>query len=446
MKTLGKIRKRGLLIFMLTMSQLACLLACVFWFTNWLDGVLQVDKRSELLAKTYVATSQLAETIDQQVVANGGTPPPIEGVCELIEKTPLPEGAYVNLIDAQGTELCNSDRAPARPVPPWIREQLGASPDLNSARFWSPSPNGEQLLAAHPVAHCGGWLAVRLSTRELNAAAANAVGRVRLTGLVITLVLVLLSSLALMAICQRYDIAVEEANAQLQDEVERRSSSLVRTRDAIIFGLARLAESRDEDTGEHLDRIQIYTELLTRELAPKYSQFNDETIRMLGLTSSLHDIGKVGIPDDVLLKPGRLTPAERAIIERHALTGGDCLFAIKQRLGDDDFLEMACEVAYGHHERWDGSGYPFGLAGVEIPISARIVALADVYDALTSKRVYKPALSHESARTVILANAGKQFDPDVVAAFLAQEHEFRRVSAAIADEVQISPRLRVVAG
>ncbi len=442
-----KLRKRGLLIFALTASQLVCLLACVFWFTNWLDAALQTDKRSELLARTYVLTSNLAAQIDEAGPTEAGDPPlDIASLCEMLRTAPIPKGASFSLLDAQGCELCDSNA-----VAPWPLTAGFVAPPSDSrtpfaARGWVASADGQQMLAVHPLRRLGGTLVVRLATRELNASAEAALARVRLTGFVIALVLVLLSSLALMAICRRYDCAVEEANARLEHEIERRSQALVQTRDAIIFGLARLAESRDEDTGEHLDRIRAYTELLARQLAPLYPHFDEEHIRLLGLTSSLHDIGKVGVPDDVLLKPGRLNPAERAIIERHVLTGGDCLFAIKQRMDDDNFLEMACEVAYGHHERWDGTGYPFGLAGVEIPITARIVALADVYDALTSKRTYKPALSHENARTVILANSGKQFDPDVVAAFLAQEQEFRRISAPISDELQVSPRLQIMAG
>lgn len=142
------------------------------------------------------------------------------------------------------------------------------------------------------------------------------------------------------------------------------------------------------------------------------------------------DIGKVGIPDAILLKPGPLTPQERQIMQRHAQIGGDCLDAIAQRLGEDDSLDMARTIAYAHHERWDGAGYPRGLREEAIPLSARLVALADVYDALTTERVYKKAMSHLEAKATIVAGSGSQFDPDVVAAFLAREAEFQQIAEA----------------
>src|SRR5262249_9773297 len=135
--------------------------------------------------------------------------------------------------------------------------------------------------------------------------------------------------------------------------------------------------------------------------------------------------GKVGIPDSILLSPKKLTPEQRAIIQKHPLIGGDTLLAIRKVWGDDPFLVTACEIAFAHHEKWDGSGYPFGLAGENIPLAARIVALADVYDALTTKRVYKDAMSHEQARAVILAGEGSHFDPKVVEAFRRSDADFR---------------------
>ncbi|MBI5863455.1 MAG: HD domain-containing protein, partial [Planctomycetes bacterium] len=174
-------------------------------------------------------------------------------------------------------------------------------------------------------------------------------------------------------------------------------------------------------------RVQCYVEILAGELAQSRPDLEVPDVPLLGIASSLHDIGKVGIPDAILLKPGRLTPAERELMESHTLIGGDCLTALRSRMPDDAFLDLACEVAFAHHERWDGKGYPFGLRGEQIPLSARIVTLADVYDALTTKRVYKPAMPHEKAVELISNSAGTQFDPDVVAAFLEREAEFRAV-------------------
>ncbi len=235
-------------------------------------------------------------------------------------------------------------------------------------------------------------------------------------------------------VVRRYESRLIMENEKLEALVRRRSAALLKTRDAVIFGLARLAESRDDQTGHHLERIRQYVRVLACELSRKYPELTPEYIRLLELTSALHDVGKVGVPDAVLLKPGPLDADELEIMRKHPLIGGDCLLAVKQRLGDDDFLETACEIAFAHHEHWDGSGYPFGLAGEDIPLSARIVALADVYDALTTRRVYKEAMSHEQAREIIVAASGRQFDPDVVAAFLAREDDFRRIAQRFSEQ------------
>ena len=201
----------------------------------------------------------------------------------------------------------------------------------------------------------------------------------------------------------------------------------MRSRDAVIFGLAKLAESRDDDTGLHLERMCAFTEILAQEVRKQEPGLDEQWVRTLGSTAALHDIGKVGIPDAVLLKPGPLTEQERQIMKRHPCIGGDALLAIKQRWGETPFLTTATEIALCHHEKWDGSGYPYGLAASGIPLAARVVALADVYDALTSKRVYKPARPHADGVKVIAQASGSHFDPQVVACFLNVEAEFLSV-------------------
>ena len=199
------------------------------------------------------------------------------------------------------------------------------------------------------------------------------------------------------------------------------------TRDITIFSLAKLAESRDPETGAHLERVRSYCKVLALRLQ-QTAQFTDEIdneyIRLIYETSPLHDIGKVAIPDCILLKPGRLTDREFALMKTHTLRGAETLQAAIDQFPSVRFLEMAREIAMSHHERWDGSGYPEGLVGDAIPLSARILALADVYDALTSKRVYKDAYGHDIARAMIVQDSGSHFDPDVVEAFLAEEQEF----------------------
>jgi putative two-component system response regulator len=199
------------------------------------------------------------------------------------------------------------------------------------------------------------------------------------------------------------------------------------TRDVAIFALAKLAESRDPETGAHLERVMNYCRVLAQAL-PSIGHFADqidpEYIRILYSTSPLHDIGKVGIPDSVLLKPGRLSDREFEIMKTHTTIGAETLDAALRRFPKTRFLRMARDIAVAHHERWDGTGYPNKVAGDDIPLCARIVALADVYDALTSKRVYKDAFGHDIAKGIILKDSGTHFDARVVEAFLAAEDQF----------------------
>jgi putative two-component system response regulator len=216
------------------------------------------------------------------------------------------------------------------------------------------------------------------------------------------------------------------------------------SRDLMIFAMAKLAESRDKDTGAHLERMREYSRILADELStwPKYCEHIDgDYVQLIYLTSPLHDIGKVGIPDAVLLKPGSLTPEEFDIMKQHAVLGGETLSAVAQARPDAQFLTMAQEIAMTHHERWDGTGYPNHIKGEKIPLCGRIVALADVYDALRSKRVYKPAYSHQTARSLILEGRGTQFDPDIIEAFLNRENEFMAIADQLHDDPNTSMRL-----
>jgi len=188
----------------------------------------------------------------------------------------------------------------------------------------------------------------------------------------------------------------------------------------VIFSLAKLAESRDPDTGAHLERIRHYSKALAETLLDgpdALPELNSRYVNNLYLTSPLHDIGKVGIPDHILLKPGKLTSDEFDVIKNHTLIGYDTLNEALQKSPKAEYLRLSAEIALSHHEKYDGSGYPFGLKGDAIPLSARIVALADVYDALTSKRVYKDAISHSEAYETIQSEKGSHFDPRIINAF-----------------------------
>ena len=225
-----------------------------------------------------------------------------------------------------------------------------------------------------------------------------------------------------------------------QDNLERlvkeRTKRLALTQAVTIESLATLAEYRDPETGGHIKRTQNYVKALALHLKghPRFRDvLSDENIELLYLSAPLHDMGKVGVPDNILLKAGKLTDEEFEEMKKHTTYGHDALRITEQKLGGDTFLSHAREIAYSHQEKWDGSGYPRGLKGDEIPISGRLMALADVYDALISKRVYKPPFSHEDAVKIIQEGKSRHFDPDVVDAFVALENTFRNIALTYAD-------------
>ncbi|MBT3065683.1 two-component system response regulator [Rhodoferax sp. U11-2br] len=240
---------------------------------------------------------------------------------------------------------------------------------------------------------------------------------------------------------------LRDKSAYLEQEVARRTAEVMAIQDVTILALASLAETRDTDTGNHIRRTQYYVQALALQLRqhPRFERYLSEAnITMLFKSAPLHDIGKVGIPDRILLKPGGFEPHELEIMKRHTTLGFEAIEHAEKALGITvDFLRAAKEIALSHQEKWDGSGYPQGLVGDAIPISARLMALADVYDALISRRVYKAGMSHAQAVEIILAGRASHFDPDVVDAFVAVQDAFQAIAARFADrEVDPSPALR----
>jgi putative two-component system response regulator len=229
-----------------------------------------------------------------------------------------------------------------------------------------------------------------------------------------------------------------EQKSQFEAEVARRSREIEAIKDATILALAGLAETRDTDTGAHIRRTQLYIKTLAeaaRKVPAYASALTGETITLLYKTAPLHDIGKVGIPDRILFKPGPLTEEEFAIMKEHTTLGGRAISQAQKQLGiSTSFLQLAHEIATTHHEKWDGTGYPAGLRGEQIPLSGRLMAIADVYDALRSRRVYKKAMSHEEACEIIRRDAGRQFDPALTDVFDRVHEDFRRISETYADE------------
>lgn len=234
---------------------------------------------------------------------------------------------------------------------------------------------------------------------------------------------------------RRLQQKVEQHNRSLEKQLQAYAQEIIDSQMATIFALAKLAESRDVNTGKHLERVQLYCRLLAERLAetPEHRQkVTPDFIENIYLASPLHDIGKVAIADSILLKQDTLTAPEFEIMKAHTLIGVKTLASALVKYPQNTFLRTGLTIARSHHEHWDGSGYPDGAKGVEIPLYARVMAIADVYDALTSNRCYRSALSHEEAYGMIMEGSGTQFDPALVAAFDDISEEFLRISRKLA--------------
>jgi len=363
----------------------------------------------------------------------------------VIESLHMPAGGFACLIDQSGDLLCHPDmrkdpglrtvrvgdnmlHADGEGTSTRLRDLTGPGVTTGEVNFLGIDTHyvattqiatiGARLLVHQPVA--GLLSAGEASTTGLLPMAAGA-------GL-----LVLLSTgYATTRLMRRHDSDLVAINTGLELEVTRRVDQAVSFRDAMIFGLAKLADYRDSDTGSHLERIAEYSEILAKKLAVSFPEIDDSFVRRLRVASAMHDIGKVGIEDAILLKPGKLSEHERSSMQRHPLIGADTLLAIRERLGSDELVDMSIVVSLQHHERWDGRGYPLGLEREQISLPARIVSLVDVYDALTSERVYKSAMSHAGAVQLITTDRGTAFDPTVVDTFIECAEEFDRVRSLL---------------
>ncbi|MEM6329381.1 MAG: HD domain-containing phosphohydrolase [Planctomycetota bacterium] len=444
------------LILAVAAVQAVCLSWGVFVFDAWLERSIRGTVHKQVLDDNLQTAKQMAKLIRAMGVEDPRTDlASWNRLQSTVAGISLPNDGFVCLTDAgDGRVLCHP-RLKARPV--FAQGTAAGRVTVNSGASAGGVPSSEalsggqsggrvsggvvqtseglQIVAAAELPEINARVLVHQLGRGIDAAIARVVEPVRPIGLAVSLGLVALTTVGVASVVRKHENQLEAINRNLEGLVERRTNSLMKTRNGLIFGLAKLAESRDTDTGEHLERIAKYVSILARQLQENGVPLSDADIEQLALASSLHDIGKVGVPDAVLLKPGRLDPDERAVIETHAAIGGDCLRALSERLGDDDFLQAAEEIAYGHHEKWDGTGYPFQRSGEQIPLSARIVAVADVYDALRSKRPYKDGMPHEKARAILVADSGSHFDPVVVEAFLATEESFR----AVQPEPQVVP-------
>lgn len=375
---------------------------------------------------------------------------------ELLESTQLPRGGQLMVLNHEGKVLCHTEHArnvnitrcdyaeqEINLIPSGELWQLGNINPGTTLTAETQTPGGPAVVSFRYDADRDIKIVLIQPQAALAAAGASitdGLWNVVMIGGALVLVIGAAGSFTLV---RRYDSVLSRANRALEAEVARRTKSAVNIRDGLIFGLAKLADFRDTDTGRHLERICRYSELLAEELKSRFADITPEWIELLRLASSMHDIGKVGIADSILLKPGPLSETERRHMQMHTVIGADTLSAIRRRVGDDPLLDMSTRVALEHHEKFDGTGYPYGLKGDEISLAARIVALADVYDALTSHRVYKAAMSHEDASAIIVKGRGTHFDPEVVDAFIRirQEFERTRLKLSPSGERMVLPKL-----
>lgn len=293
--------------------------------------------------------------------------------------------------------------------------------------------DGNHYIATRRLGDAPVRLVVHQPIAGLEAAKRETFGRVGANTAVLGLLVIGATTIGMFVLIRRHDRAARDWNARLEDEVQKRTRQLGRSRNAVLVALAELAEKRDDDTGQHVERIGAYAEVLGNHLRANHPEIDDRWVEHLKVAAKLHDVGKVAIDDRVLRKPGKLTDEEFAHMQSHTTKGPDVLMAVRRELADDDMLDMAVQVALFHHEKWNGAGYPSGLGGAEIPLAARIVAVCDVFDALSAKRVYKDAMPREKVRAIILEESGQHFDPDVVEAFAALEPELVRIGRAMTD-------------
>jgi HD-GYP domain-containing protein (c-di-GMP phosphodiesterase class II) len=444
------LKRRRVLIFLLAASQLGCMTFGILWAAQWLKTAFAQCIERNAKAESETIAFELAHRIDQSALKS--IAPGAEGWGELerlCTTASVPHRGYVAIVNRHTGALIwhtnlKNDPALLRTFPgrSAMVTAAGVAPLIKAARQSERGPKlpvvgdvevRDQLYRATCLSlpSLDAVVVVYMSQASIDEAIAQFVTPLLQAGFVLTAAVVGATSLLTVFLVGKFDNTLSALGASVESEVDRRTLALTRSRSALVLGLAKLAESRDKDAGHHLERMRTYVTILASELAKQNSNIDHHYVANLASASALHDVGKIGVPDSVILKLGRLTPAERRAMQMHTVLGGECLANVAQFLGEpDQFVEFSRQIALAHHEQWDGSGYPYGLQGKAIPLAARIVALADVYDALTTKRAYREAVSHGEAREWIVSNYGSQFDPEVVEAFIAREQDFAKVSLA----------------
>ncbi len=451
-----KIKSRYFLLALLIASQTACLGFGVVWATGWLWNAFRNEVYNHVVAEGRALAHELALKTAEMGLENiepgSADWKRLQSLCE---QAVIPHDGFALVMRRDnGAMVChpNIEKDPGllrlfpgryplisehstAPVITLIRESEDQGVRVVTGRV---EFDGQlHIISAYSLPQLNAVLAVYQSDRAIDLFIASTIRPVMQIGYILTAFTVGATAIITLFLINRYEIGLTEANARLEDEVCERTQSLVRTRNAVIFGLARLSESRNRDTSKHLERIRSYVTILSSEMAKKHPEIDHHYVADLAIASSLHDIGKIGIPDAVLMKPGPLTSGERRAMQLHTVLGSECLAAIQRQLGEDDFLELTQQIAVAHHEHWDGNGYPYGVQGKKIPLAARIVALADVYDAMTSDRPYKQPVEHAEAYQWIVDQYATQFDPKVVEAFIVREKDFARINNRCAEATQV---------
>ncbi len=372
---------------------------------------------------------------DHITMGAAGTMP--EGILQKAVSLQVSPDDTITLVDAEwrvlGSQTAGGASAdlPRGAGLPWKRHAAVADAGRLPLRGLLDLPGGPHVALAYARENEPGYLLIHRPADKVKLTQSVLMRSLPADFLVTFVWLASLTSVILYMVLIPYQERLIRQWARREKESLKRTRAFVRTRDAIVFGLAKLAESRSQETGEHLERIALYCQILSNALRrrPEFSQaITPAFMTLIQVGSALHDIGKVGLPDSILLKKGELTPDEIRLMQNHTTFGGKCLEKIEYRLGSSNFLKMARQIALYHHERWDGRGYPLGLNGTSIPLAAQIVALADVYDALSSPRAYKETYPHEQCVEIIRREKGKHFDSRIVEVFLENESKFSAIA------------------
>jgi hypothetical protein len=397
------------------------------WSGEWFEGIKQQIKQTDVTFSlgTTVVAFQVSQDEVVQVDATVGHNRDVQP--SLIATTPESSISAEKWREILKRALPTTKAMPRSPVSTIVTtDKKREMVSVVGVPVWEQSSS---IQSASGASTRSGWV-VLMAHRDMDMASQSSrfmVAKLVWWFVCVGVLLIGVSILGTMIFARRYDTKIHQMNDELERAAQDSSRRALQIRNGMIFGLAKLADYRDTDTGQHLERISQYCAMLALELMDDFPEINQAWIEKLRVASSMHDIGKVGIPDYILLKPGALTASERKIMENHPIIGADTLIAIRRRSGDDELLNIAIQVTLSHHERFDGKGYPFGLSRDQIPLAARIVSLADMYDALTSK-----------AKRIIREGMGTQFDPKIVNAFIRIQRQFDETRREMAhDEVAI---------